>query len=351
MCRGLGPNVFSNKIHCLFVSILLLKWINKSSVGNNYAAMGRTARQTGNKHSWGGVTFEYAGTDGQGRDRWKCHRCWNTIILTQPQTKHRRQGRVCLAHLALDTCSESGRQAHVEHRLVPTAGDAGVCIVATQSFCRVMKPKHFSQTEAATALVQCTPSWFVRTGTTFTKGPGKIFLNFAKRCVNPHCDKPHQQTIDVGQSHGLELAQKVGESLERRHGSCQGHTATAAAPETGEAFCRVANAARDNRTEDIHGLPGYVTGYLATKSSGICRRIQRICPDNDGTVSVLAGVSEQDDDVDIVGGQCGELHKSRVTHIQLLTAVLALPPSLACSRVPSGVAFAVFCCAHCRPRS
>lgn len=93
--------------------------------------MGRTVTQIGNKNSVGGVTFEFAGTDSQGRDRWKCHRCWNIIRLTRVQTKHRAQGRVCLAHLALDTCSESGRQAHVEHRLVPTAGDAGVCIVAT----------------------------------------------------------------------------------------------------------------------------------------------------------------------------------------------------------------------------
>jgi hypothetical protein len=93
--------------------------------------MGRTARQIGNKTSVGGVTFEFAGNDGQGRDRWKCHRCENTIRLTPAETKHRRQSRVCLAHLALKTCSESGRQAHVEHRLVPTAGDAGLCIVAT----------------------------------------------------------------------------------------------------------------------------------------------------------------------------------------------------------------------------
>jgi hypothetical protein len=104
---------------------------------------------------------------------------------------------------------------------------------------QTMKQKRFSQNEAATtALLQCTPSWFVRTGTTFTKGSGKIYLNFAKPCVNPHCDKPRQQTISVGQSHGLELAQKVGVALEKRHGSCQGHTTTAAAPATGEEFFR-----------------------------------------------------------------------------------------------------------------
>ena len=103
--------------------------------------MGRTVTQIGNKNSVGGVTFEFAGTDSQGRDRWKCHRCWNIIRLTRVQTKHRAQGRVCLAHLALDTCSESGRQAHVEHRLVPTAGDAGVCIVATGVLDRAVAPK------------------------------------------------------------------------------------------------------------------------------------------------------------------------------------------------------------------
>lgn len=102
-----------------------------------------------------------------------------------------------------------------------------------------MKQKRFSPTEAATtALLQCTPSWFVRVGTTFTKGTGKIYLNFAKACVNPHCAKPRQQTISVGQSHGLELAQKVGVAVEARHGSCQGNTATAAAPATGEEVFR-----------------------------------------------------------------------------------------------------------------
>ena len=93
------------------------------------------------------------------------------------------------------------------------------------------KQKHFSpaQSEIA-ALLQCAPPWFVRDGCTFTKSTGKIHLNFSQPCS---CGK-RQQTVSVGNSRGVERAEKVGATLVRLHGEHQVQTTTAAAPATGE---------------------------------------------------------------------------------------------------------------------
>ena len=64
----------------------------------------------------------------------------------------------------------------------------------------------------------------------YTKSVGRIHLNFSQ---SYSCGQ-RQQSVSVGNSRGVERAEKVGATLVRLHGEHQVQTATAAAPATGE---------------------------------------------------------------------------------------------------------------------